>query len=126
MARRCRPRQGSQRAAIKFSRQGKAWHANAMHGDAGQGKDIKMIREIVSYCCHASVVTYEGCDSEDLGVCPECNEKCSYVDVCVECDEEVLDDTCGCRSEAEIASMQEALAEYPAAIRYGMFEPKLD
>lgn len=82
-----------------------------------------MIREIVSECCHASVVTFEGCDSEDMGYCPECKDKCQYIAVCVECDEEVSDDVCGCRSVAELAEMRQAFAEYPSAIKYGIYVP---
>lgn len=86
-----------------------------------------MVRERVSKCCHASVKTYEGCDSEDMDFCPECKETgCGYTVVCVECDEEPDEnDNCNCRTPEELAEMQRMYQIYRGEITAGIHVPNL-
>lgn len=35
---------------------------------------------LVSDCCGARALGNGDCDSEDMGICPNCLEHCSYID----------------------------------------------
>ena len=43
---------------------------------------------LVSDCCGARALGNGDCDSEDMGICPNCLEHCSYIDE----DDEDIDD----------------------------------
>lgn len=48
----------------------------------------------LSNCCGAAPRSNGDCDTEDIGICPECHDHCEYDEFCDDCGEEIKDCTC--------------------------------
>lgn len=53
------------------------------------------INMLLSDCCGESPRQYEDCGDDDLGICSDCKDHCTYINVCEECSEE----ECVCEGE---------------------------